>query len=171
MNTELGRIYQEYENDQDLSKYVRSLENMVSKGNDFFALHVLLGNAYGRQGKNTDAVRELNRAIELNPGDASAHYQLGFAYGKLNRHQEAISAYQRAVEIDPIFSKAWANLGARLGRVGRLAEAINAFQTALRINPDDDVARKGMEEFDAVFVRKSVWARIVQWWRRWRAGE
>jgi TolB-like protein/Tfp pilus assembly protein PilF len=47
------------------------------------------------------AERELQRAIELNPGYATAHQWRGELLLALNR-PEAIQAFQRAVEIDPL---------------------------------------------------------------------
>lgn len=47
------------------------------------------------------AVLELNKAIELDPEDASLYYTLGDLYEQLGRDKEAVEAFVKALQLDP----------------------------------------------------------------------
>ena len=88
-----------------------------------------------RQGE--EAVREYQKAIDLNPDFAEAYDNLGNALGRLGRGAEAVERYQKALELDPENVKAHSNLGVALGRMGRPSEAIGHLEKALESVPDD----------------------------------
>ncbi|HET7038403.1 MAG TPA: protein kinase [Gemmatimonadales bacterium] len=48
------------------------------------------------------AEREFRRALDLNPGYATAHQWYGFFLSKMGRHPEAIAQLERAQELDPL---------------------------------------------------------------------
>jgi Flp pilus assembly protein TadD len=62
-----------------------------------------LGWAYYQQGRYSDAVRELRRAVELTRGkeDAVIYDHLGEAYLKAGDEPAALSAWEKALELDP----------------------------------------------------------------------
>ena len=64
-------------------------------------LHYRNGVAHGEAGRFTEAVRELNRAVALNPGNFEAYYYLGSAYAELERFDQAITAYERVLALQP----------------------------------------------------------------------
>ena len=85
--------------------------------------------------KFEEAAAEWRRALELQPGEASAHYNLGLCLFQSGRTPEAIEHYARALEISPEYPEAHNNLGGALTSVGRLDEAILHFQEAVRLDP------------------------------------
>jgi tetratricopeptide (TPR) repeat protein len=60
-----------------------------------------LGWAYYRLGRYEDAVRELERAVELKPGDPVINDHLGDAYWKVGRRLEARFQWQHARDANP----------------------------------------------------------------------
>jgi tetratricopeptide (TPR) repeat protein len=60
-----------------------------------------LGWAYYRMGRYEDAVRELEKAVELKPGDATINDHLGDAYWKVGRKLEAKFQWDHAKNSDP----------------------------------------------------------------------
>jgi Flp pilus assembly protein TadD len=60
-----------------------------------------LGWAYFRLGRYDDAVRELEKAIELKPGDPVVNDHLGDAYWKVGRRLEAKFQWQHAKDSSP----------------------------------------------------------------------
>ncbi|MDD5136012.1 MAG: tetratricopeptide repeat protein, partial [Candidatus Omnitrophica bacterium] len=66
------------------------------------------GFAYlGRQDPDS-AIKDFNKAIELEPGsDAGYYYNLANAYRMKGMQEEAVSNYSKAVEIDPLFTMAY----------------------------------------------------------------
>lgn len=60
-----------------------------------------LGWAYYRIGDFQNAVTELERATELDPGNATANFHLGDAYWQVGRELEAGFQWRRALDLDP----------------------------------------------------------------------
>lgn len=65
---------------------------------------------YAKAGDLSQAVTELNLAIEIEPRWALLHYNLGSVYGNMGLHDKAISAWERAKQLDTDFAKAHYNL-------------------------------------------------------------
>ena len=55
-----------------------------------------LGLSYARQGRYTDATRELEQVVQATPRDAEAQYELGLAYERLGRENDAVLVLKRA---------------------------------------------------------------------------
>jgi tetratricopeptide (TPR) repeat protein len=60
-----------------------------------------LGWAYYRLGRWDDAVRELEKAIELKPGDPTINDHLGDAYWRSGRRLEGKFQWQHAKDLNP----------------------------------------------------------------------
>jgi tetratricopeptide (TPR) repeat protein len=60
-----------------------------------------LGWAHYRLGHYDEAVKELEKAIELKPGDPVINDHLGDAYWKVGRHLEARFQWQHAKDSNP----------------------------------------------------------------------
>ena len=59
------------------------------------------GNRYSRSGSYEQAIRDYNRAIEMDGAFAEAYYDRGFSFYELGRYEEAISDLSRAIELNP----------------------------------------------------------------------
>jgi len=82
-----------------------------------------------------DIEQEYKRAIELNPGYATAyHWYSGFLSG-MGRHDEAITAINKARELDPLSSRINANVGLLLYFARRYDDAIQELQKAQQMDP------------------------------------
>ena len=55
----------------------------------------------GRLGRGREALKELNRAIELEPGLAEAYFNRGNVYASLGKRKEALADYLKAVKLEP----------------------------------------------------------------------
>ena len=80
------------------------------------------------------AAAEWRKALELQPGEASAHYNLGLSLFQSGRAVEAIEHYERALQLSPEYPEAHNNLGSALSSLGRLDEAILHFQKAVDLD-------------------------------------
>ena len=85
--------------------------------------------------KRVEGLRELTRAIELNPNNQSAHHWLAMAFAGLGRFDEALTQIHRALEIDPLAVIVNANVGFLLYRSGRYDEAIAKLRHTLAMEP------------------------------------
>ncbi len=72
--------------------------------------HANLGILYRRTGRAADAVRALDRAIELNPR-AAYYNELGMVHRAEGRFDAAERSYTRALALDPNYAYAHLNLG------------------------------------------------------------
>ena len=92
---------------------------------------------------NEEAIKLLNRAVELDPEFARAWIELSHAHSmsmefgvdKTTAKKTALDAAERAVALDPRDAEAHAALGMRLGDYGEFARTKAEFDTALSISP------------------------------------
>jgi tetratricopeptide (TPR) repeat protein len=88
---------------------------------DFPGAHLELGKVYISLRRNDDAMRELELALEANPGDGDASYFLGSLLVQESREAEAIPYLERATKLKPDFWAPYYYLGKaklRLGATG-----------------------------------------------------
>ncbi len=79
---------------------------------------------------------DLNRAIELDPNDATVQRRYGDLLDTLGRVPEAIAATRRAIEADPLSALAWQSLGLYLYSSGHMSESRQALERSFEINPE-----------------------------------
>ncbi len=60
-------------------------------------------------GRNEEAIKDYDKAIELNPQYAKAYNNRGKAKAKLGRNEEAIKDYDKAIELNPQLAEAYNN--------------------------------------------------------------
>lgn len=100
----------------------------------------------------TGAETEYRRAIELNPGYASAHHWYGWYLALMGRLDQATSEMQRAQELDPLSLEITADLGLSFFFARQYDRAIEQFRKAL--------------EMDQHFI----WARFFIGWAKEQQG-
>jgi tetratricopeptide (TPR) repeat protein len=91
-----------------------------------------------------EAVRVLERAVELAPQDHRAHNSLGTAYLISLRLDDAASEFQRALSLDSTDEYANLNLGNLSRAMGDYEKAVSYYRKQLAIKPDDAEARGGL---------------------------
>ena len=69
----------------------------------------VLGVTYKKIGNFDLAVKNLKKAIDLNPSFFIAMYNIGNIYSENNKKEKAIEWYQKAIEINPSYSMAFNN--------------------------------------------------------------
>ena len=71
---------------------------------------MVLARVYLETGKQGDALRACEEAIQLNPNLSIARFLLGSLHEEMGEYQRAVEEYERAVEIEPILPAAANNL-------------------------------------------------------------
>jgi serine/threonine protein kinase/TolB-like protein/Flp pilus assembly protein TadD len=99
------------------------------------------------------AETEYKRAIELNPGYASAHHWYGWYLALTGRLKEAIAQIRKAHELDPLSLEINSDLGLSFFFAGRYEQALEQFQKALEEEPD------------------SIWTRFFLGWSLEQTGQ
>jgi Tfp pilus assembly protein PilF len=78
----------------------------------------------------------IRRAIELNPGYATAHHWYAAYLAIVGHFEESISEIKRALELDPLSLRLHCELGNYLRWSGRVDEALEQLEKTLEMNPD-----------------------------------
>lgn len=97
---------------------------------------LLAGDRAFTRGDYSEAARDYERALELDPAFVEARVYLGDCRYQTGDHAGALLEYRRAVEMDPDFAPAWNFMGDALASLGRTAEAVEAYRMALELNPE-----------------------------------
>jgi glycosyltransferase involved in cell wall biosynthesis/tetratricopeptide (TPR) repeat protein/GT2 family glycosyltransferase len=91
-----------------------------------------------QQGLFDEAIVAYQKAIAVQPEEATIHSLLGQAFGRNGDVEGAIESYQRAIELSgnlPVW--VYLNLGDGLRQIDRLDEAISAYEKALALEPEN----------------------------------
>lgn len=90
-----------------------------------------------KRGQHEEALRAIDRALELNPQEAGFWNNRGVLLKPLGapKNPERIAAYQKAVALNPGFKEAYSNLADALMNDGRFEDAQAALDRALAIDP------------------------------------
>jgi len=100
------------------------------------------------------AEKELQRAIELNPGYARAHETFGLLLYRLGKLEEAIAEEKRAVELDPLSLLNNRVLGQSFFFARQYDRAIEQFRKTLELDPNFATMHRFLGE---AFLQKSMY--------------
>jgi DNA-binding winged helix-turn-helix (wHTH) protein/tetratricopeptide (TPR) repeat protein len=104
--------------------------------------HAALGQVlFVYEWKREEGLRELRRAMDLNPNDQNATHWYALALAGLGRFDEALEQIQRAREIDPLAVIVSANIGFILYRAGRIDEAVTHLRRVVATEPGFAMSR------------------------------
>jgi tetratricopeptide (TPR) repeat protein len=115
----LGNVYFAQEKfDEAANAYEKAVKIWPSSGN-----HYALGQAYSNAGRYSEADREFNTVLRLEPDKPDAYYGLGLNFSKQGRPEDAILQFKAAIRIDPKFYDGYAELGYAYADLGNMDEA------------------------------------------------
>ena len=103
--------------------------------------HIRNGLREAEQGRLGEAVREFERALELNPSNVKALYNLGVARMNQGELRKALQAFGAALEAEPENADVRNNAGVSLARLGMFDEAAEQFEAIVRLRPEAVDAR------------------------------
>ncbi len=96
-----------------------------------------------QQGKYAEAVQDLARAADAEPGNATVYLFMGTSYVALDRREPARAALEKALSLDPSAAvRAHVHLANLYLKENRLQEAAGELQAYLKIVPDAPDAEK-----------------------------
>jgi tetratricopeptide (TPR) repeat protein len=98
--------------------------------------HYLLASAYARNGRDAEAVAELDQAIALNPRHYWSLTLRGICRLERGQTTDAIADFGACTGLWPEFAWGYFNLGYARAKAGNKAEAIRDYTTALERDPD-----------------------------------
>ncbi|MBL7154320.1 MAG: tetratricopeptide repeat protein [Phycisphaerae bacterium] len=86
-------------------------------------------------GRDAEALAELEKSLQLNPFYAKAHNDKGYILFKAGELDQAMVCFNKAIELDSDNGMARSNLGSVLQSQGRLDEAVDQYKQALELDP------------------------------------
>ena len=103
------------------------------------ALH-LMGVTATQQGNHVHALKLIDEAIALEPGNANFHSNRGNVLVALKRPEEALVSFDEAIRLKPDYANAFNNRGNGLLALKRVDEAISSYDAVLRLDPKHPTA-------------------------------
>ena len=103
------------------------------------------GSALVRLGRPEDALRDLDRAVEIDPTAKLAFNNRAIALSILGKHVPAQADFNRAIELDPGYAKAYYNRGLSHAYSDRFALAARDYKKALELNPEYAAPREALK--------------------------
>ncbi len=93
-----------------------------------------------------NALREYQRALEVNRNSSLAHYRIGELFFKQNNYQSAANEFRTAIngDLDPKWTEVWAhvNLGKIFDVTGQRDRAVNEYKLAIRTHDNTGGAQE-----------------------------
>ncbi len=103
--------------------------------------HAVLGNLLTATFEFPESMREFEKAIALNPNDATTHHWFGDSLLEcIGDHDRSIAEHKRALELDPLSLAINIDLGYSYYTAGRYSEAIAQVRKALELDPNSYAA-------------------------------
>lgn len=110
-----------------------------------FHVHNSIGKIYGLKQEYELALREFQKAIELNNRFVEGYYNLGITYfHKMDMHS-ASRYFAQARDLDPAYPWSYYGLGLVLEQKRQLSLAKEMFRKTLDLDPDHRLAQKALE--------------------------
>lgn len=100
---------------------------------------VLIGRAfaYDEKGKFGKAIKDYNRAIEIEPNDPSSYVSRGTTLLKAGLRTLALDDFNRAIDLDPYGASAYFLRGLAKFELAQIVEAIADYDQAILLDPSD----------------------------------
>jgi aminopeptidase N len=100
-----------------------------------------------------NALREFQKALEVNRNSSLAHYRIGDLFLKQNNYQSAANEFRAAIngDLDPKWTEVWShvNLGKIFDVTGQRDRAVNEYKLALRTHDNTFGAQEEATKYTA----------------------
>jgi serine/threonine protein kinase/tetratricopeptide (TPR) repeat protein len=131
------RKYEQTKDPQWAERARKSSTAAIALNDKLAQVYVTLGMIHTGTGHYDEAIRNLQRALQLDPIGADAYRELAKAYEGMGKLKDAESTYLKAIAVRPGFWAAHNELGGFYYRLGRYSEAEKEFRTVVELTPDN----------------------------------
>ena len=111
-------------------------DSVISQYQTIAPAYINRGIILAGQKKYDDALRDYNKAIELNPDFPKGYSNRGVLLKDLKRYDESLSDYNKAIELLPNYAIPYNNRGVLFKILNRLDEALNDYNRAIALLPN-----------------------------------
>lgn len=116
--------------EKDLVKYRAAIKDNPNDADAYIGL----ADVYLSIEQPKNAVKALNKALEIEPRSWNTHFGLGLAYKSMNDVDKATTHFLKAAAIDPNNEFAYYQLGRLYQDEKNYGEAIQAYKKSLKVN-------------------------------------
>ena len=103
--------------------------------------YALLGNLEYERSRLGEALRNFERAVELEPNDNDSLVMMAFTLVGAGQLEAAIALAPRMIQCDPLSASTWMAAGGPLWFVGRVEECLPIMRKGLELDPHNFVVR------------------------------
>ncbi len=93
------------------------------------------GTKLAKEGNYTEAIENLNKAIQIEPNYAAAYNNRGIVKMQLKQYEEAIADFTQAIKINNQDPAYFINRGITREKINKIHEAINDYGSAIDLEP------------------------------------
>lgn len=127
---------------EDVTEAIRVLEGLHSLYPDMYYIHFYLGSCYLRKGAHQEALRYLERALNLNPEEedvASIYCYMGVCYKDMDKYREAIVQLEKAKRHDAEIKEVYNLLGFCYFKLKEHEKSIENFTKVIEMDPSSAI--------------------------------
>ncbi len=110
------------------------------------AVAIRRGEQFEEVNDTSGALREFEKALEVNKNSSLAHYRIGELFFKQNNYQQAANEFRSAIngDLDPKWTEVWShvNLGKIFDVTGQRDRAVNEYKQAIRTRDNTSGAQE-----------------------------
>ncbi len=136
---------QQGEREKILKEAKDQFEKAIELKSDYAPARFQMAMVYQAQGKQSEAIEELERTKSIAPNDVGLAFQLGLIYYQSKDYQKAQNEFERAILLDSNYSNALYFLGLTYDHFEETAKAIEKFRRVAELNPDNLEIQKVLE--------------------------
>jgi tetratricopeptide (TPR) repeat protein len=116
------------------------------------------GFALDKEGRHTQALVYLNRAIAISPRYADAYNNRGMTYYHQGNFTQAVADYNQAIALRPNWAEVYVNRGAVFASQGNFAGAMTDYNKAIALNPN---RAEGYNNRGNAFVKQKMYPQAI----------
>jgi len=132
----LGAVYKAENKNEEA---IALLADLAQRKNDP-SLWLRVGNLYADMAYNDDAIRALNKALELDPSYDKPHYRLALLYFDAENYAAALPHLQFIYDMNPNDEEIYRKLAVAYQKTGRIQEAIDQYRAVIASEPNNTKA-------------------------------
>lgn len=130
----LGHLYRLLGQPEEANRFY---EKAIKASPDNFHLNVFSAKMFYQEDALQQAVERIEKALELNPNDASVWDVHGGLLLRLGREKEALMSFEKAIELEPERHATLFALSVLYQRTGRDQEALKLLEALVVKHPED----------------------------------
>jgi tetratricopeptide (TPR) repeat protein len=132
----LGRAREDASRREAMARlYQQAVEKIAAVDPNSYRLHQLKAAAYQAEGKETDAIRELEALLVHDPRAVGLHYTLGCLYISQHRYEDARRQLMDEMQMDPPYPRTYLQLGHVYTELQTPEKAVPLLKRALAADP------------------------------------